>query len=226
MVENEVVRVVFQATKSRGEVSGLLLRPENAKSLFVFAHGAGAGMQNRFMDAMSLNLARDGIASFRYHFPYMEGGSKRPDPKPILLATVRAAVREASHRASGLQIIAGGKSMGGRMTSMAASEEPLEGVKGLVFLGFPLHPAGKPSTERAEHLSGVGVPMLFLQGTRDALADLGLLKPICTGLGSLATLHVVDGADHSFHMPKKSGRDDQAVLAELARVIREFAEQL
>jgi predicted alpha/beta-hydrolase family hydrolase len=221
-MENKVTRVSFQATKSRGNVSGLLLRPEGARLLFVFAHGAGAGMHNRFMDAMSLNLAREGIATLRYHFPYMEEGSKRPDPKPILLATVRSAICEGARHASGVPIIAGGKSMGGRMTSMAASEEPLEGVKGLVFLGFPLHPAGKPSVERAEHLSAVSVPMLFLQGTRDSLADLSLLKPICGKLGTRATLHVVDGADHSFRVPKKSGRGDAEVLSELAGVIRDW----
>lgn len=206
----------FHATKSSGTVSGLLLLPDDAEWLYVFAHGAGAGMRHPFMERMSAALAAHKIGTFRYQFPYLERGTKLPDPKPILLATVRSAVAAASEKASRLPLIAGGKSMGGRMTSMAAAHEPLQEVKGIAFVGFPLHPPGKPEIERAVHLSNVSVPMLFLQGTRDALADLELLKPACKKLGKKATLHVVEGADHSFHMLKSSGRTDAGVMEELA----------
>jgi predicted alpha/beta-hydrolase family hydrolase len=208
--------LAFQATKSTGTVSALLLKPKDATCLLAFAHGAGAGMRHHFMEDMSHELASLGIATLRYQFPYTEKGSRRPDPKPILLATVRSAAAFAVEVSDGLPLLAGGKSMGGRMTSLAASEEQLPGVRGIVFFGFPLHSAGEPSTERAAHLSNVKLPMLFLQGTRDALADLSLLKPICRKLGKRATLHVIDDADHSFHVPKKSGRSDGDVLTELA----------
>ncbi len=205
----------FQATESSGEVSALLLEPAEARCFLVFGHGAGAGMRHRFMEAAAERLADQGVATFRYQFPYMEKGSRRPDSRPVLLKTLRSAVAAAGDIAGGVPLFAGGKSMGGRMTSMAAAREPLEGVRGIVFYGFPLHPVGKPGVERADHLRDVTVPMLFLQGPRDKLAPLDLLAPVCEGLGERATLHVVEGADHSFHVLKRSGRTDEEVLDEL-----------
>ena len=180
-------------------------------------------MHHRFMEDMSQHLASFNIATLRYQFPYTERGSKRPDQKPLLLATVRAAVEFAGKISNGLPLLSGGKSMGGRMTSLAAAKEPFTDVHGIVFFGFPLHPAGEPSIERAEHLFDVKVPMLFLQGTRDTLADLTLLNPICKKLGKRATLHIVNDADHSFHVPKRSGKTDQQVLAELALKVAEWS---
>ena len=209
----------FTASRSSGDVSALFVRPKDARACLAFAHGAGAGMRHAFMQAAAGRLADRGIATFRFQFPYTEKGGRRPDPQPILLATVRSAVAAAGEAARGLPLFAGGKSMGGRMTSLAASKEPLPGVRGLVFFGFPLHPAGRPSAERGEHLTQVALPMLFLQGTRDALADLDLLRPVCERLGARATLHVVDDADHSFHVPKRSGRTDEDVLEELAGAV-------
>ncbi len=214
-----VQEIRFEATRSSGEVSALLLRPAGARSLLAFAHGAGAGMRHAFMESMAEHLAQNAIATFRYQFPYMEAGRRGPNPTPILKKTVRSAVAAAAEAADGLPLYVGGKSMGGRMTSLAASEEPLPGVQGLVFFGFPLHAVGKPSSERGEHLRAVSVPMLFLQGTRDRLADLELLVPILEDLGKRATLHVVDDGDHSFHVPKRSGRTDDEVQAELASVV-------
>jgi uncharacterized protein len=196
-------------------VSALLLRPERAHACYVFAHGAGAGMTHASMAAIATGLGERGIATLRFQFPYMEKGSKRPDPPVIAHAAVRAAVAEAARRCAGLPLIAGGKSFGGRMTSQAQALVPLPGVRGLAFLGFPLHPAGKPSSDRARHLSDVRIPLLFLQGTRDALADLKLLEPVVRNLGSLATLHLVKAADHSFHVPARSGRNDGEVMAEV-----------
>lgn len=209
----------FVASKSAGEVGALLMLPADASRLLVLAHGAGAGMRHAFMESIAARLASRGVATLRYQFPYMERKIGRPDPRPLLFATVRAAVAAAAQAVPGVPLLAGGKSMGGRMTSMAAAEEPLEGVKGIAFFGFPLHPAGKPSTERGGHLTGVTVPMLFLQGTRDALADLDLLRPITDALGGRATMHVIDGADHSFHVLKRSGRTDADVLDELAATV-------
>ncbi len=200
-------------------VSGLVCAPADANSLLVFGHGAGAGMRHAFMERMANRLAARRVATFRYQFPYTERGRSRPDPREVLVSTVRAAVREAGRAMPGLPLLAGGKSMGGRMTSLAASEETLGVARGLAFFGFPLHPAGAPSTERAEHLSRVDLPMLFLQGTRDALADLDLLRPICEKLRERAALHVVDGADHGFHVVKRSGRSDDDVLDELADAV-------
>lgn len=197
-------------------MSALSLRPDDAWAALVLAHGAGAGMSHPFMDAIAERLAVRGIATFRYQFPYMEAGSRRPNPAPVLMKTVRNAVAAASALFGDLPLLAGGKSMGGRMTANAFAAEPLVGVRGLVFFGFPLHPAGRPSTERAAHLAAVGVPMLFLQGTRDALAGLDLLTPICADLGTLATLRVIEAADHGFHVLKRSGRTDPDVLDELA----------
>jgi predicted alpha/beta-hydrolase family hydrolase len=198
-----------------GSVSALLLRSERPRACFVFAHGAGAGMTHRFMQAFAEGLVARDIASLRYQFPYMEKASKRPDPPAIAQATVRAAVAEAARVFPGLPLIAGGKSFGGRMTSQAQAAASLEAVQGLAFLGFPLHPAGKPSSERAEHLGGVHIPMLFLQGTRDSLADAKLIAGVIDRLGSSATLHLVQGADHSFHVLARSGRNDGEVMREI-----------
>jgi predicted alpha/beta-hydrolase family hydrolase len=209
----------FPASQSSGDVSALVALPDDATSLVVFAHGAGADMNHRSMAAIADALAERRIATFRYQFPYTQKGNRAPSPQPVLLATVRSAVAAARERAGGLTLFAGGKSMGGRMTSLAASQEALPGVAGLVFFGFPLHPSGKPSTQRGDHLAKVEPPMLFLQGTRDKLADLELLRPVCKSLGSRATLHVVDGADHSFHMLKRSGWSDEEVLTELAQQV-------
>jgi len=196
-------------------VSALLLRPDHARACFVFAHGAGAGMTHAFMEEAATGLAARGLATLRYQFPYMEKASKRPDPPAVAHATVRAAVAEALKVCSGLPLIAGGKSFGARMTSQAQAKMPLAGVRGLGFFGFPLHPAGKPSQERADHLADVHVPMLFLQGTRDKLAELNLLEPVVDRLGESAMLHLVEGADHSFHVPARSGRNDREVMAEI-----------
>jgi predicted alpha/beta-hydrolase family hydrolase len=206
----------FVASESAGEVSALLVQPAEPSALLVFGHGAGAGMRHAFMHAMATRLAAHGVATFRYQFPYAERRQSRPDPQPVLLATVRAAVRTAMEAAPSLPVFAGGKSMGGRMTSLAAAAEPLPGVRGLVFFGFPLHPAGRPSIERAAHLTDVTVPLLFLQGTRDALAGLDLLAPVTDRLAGRATLHIIEGADHGFHVQKRSGRTDADVFDELA----------
>jgi predicted alpha/beta-hydrolase family hydrolase len=193
----------------------LLVAPANPRALYVLAHGAGAGMAHPFMGAVAEGLKARDIATYRYDFDYMARGSKRPDPPKVAHAAVRAAVAEAARRLPGVPLYAGGKSFGGRMTSQAQALEPLQGVEGLVFLGFPLHPAGKPSSERATHLADVKVPMLFLQGSRDDLASLELLRPVVETLGKRATLAVFEHADHSFHVPARSGRKDVEVLAEV-----------
>jgi predicted alpha/beta-hydrolase family hydrolase len=203
------------AVGKTGSVSALLDRPAKARACFVFAHGAGAGMTHPFMETVASGLGERGITTLRYQFPYMEKGSKRPDPPPIAQAAVRAAAAEAAKHCPGLPLIAGGKSFGGRMTSQAQATAPLDGVHGLAFFGFPLHPAGKPSSDRAKHLADVKIPMLFLQGTRDSLAELKLLEPAVKSLGRLATLHRVEGADHSFHVPARSGRNDREVMSEI-----------
>ena len=210
-------------TARAGQVSALLLRPDEAHACFVFAHGAGAGMTHSFMEAFAEGLRERGIASLRYQFPYMEKGSKRPDPPAIAQSAVRAAVAEAGRLCPGLPLIAGGKSFGGRMTSQAQALAPLQGVHGLAFLGFPLHPAGKPSSDRATHLADVRIPMLFLQGTRDSLAEVALIEPVVKRLGPSATLHLVDGADHSFHVLARSGRNDRDVLREILDVFANWA---
>jgi predicted alpha/beta-hydrolase family hydrolase len=219
-IQAEPIR--FLATPAKGEVSALLLRPRQARWLLIFGHGAGAGMRHPFMAEMSARLAAAGVATLRYQFPYMEARSRRPDARAILRATVRAAVEAGHHAAPDLPLLAGGKSMGGRMTSLAAAREPLPGVRGLVFFGFPLHAAGRPGAERGVHLAALDLPMLFLQGTRDRLADLDLLRPLLEANAN-ATLHVVPGADHSFHVLKRSGRTHEEVLAELARAVDEWA---
>jgi hypothetical protein len=200
-------------TGKAGPVSALLLCPNKPHACFVFAHGAGAGMTHSFLEAFANGLCARDIASLRYQFPYMEKGGRRPDPPAIAQAAVRAAVAEAARRCPGLALIAGGKSFGGRMTSQAQAAAPLPDVRGLAFVGFPLHPAGKPSIERAEHLAGVRCPMLFLQGSRDELADLALLDTVIAGLGDRATLALFDDADHSFHVRAGSGRNDAQVRA-------------
>lgn len=196
-------------------VSGLLQAPPDARACFVLAHGAGAGMTHPFMAAVASGLAARGTATLRYQFPYMEQRSKRPDPPRVAQATVRTAVAAAAQSLPGLPLVAGGKSFGGRMTSQAQATSPLAGVRGLAFLGFPLHPAGRPSRERAKHLFDVQIPMLFLQGTRDALASLGELEPVCAALGNRATLKLFAEADHSFHVPRRSGRTDAQVFDEV-----------
>jgi uncharacterized protein len=209
-----------------GDVSGLLLRPNDARLLYVLAHGAGAGMRHPFLEAISQRLAEQGIATLRYQFRYMEQRSRRPDPPAVAAATVRTAVAEAARLAPGLPLVAGGKSFGGRMTSTAQAEEPLPGVRGLVFLGFPLHPPGRPDDKRAEHLARVTIPMLFLQGTRDEFADLELLRPVVKRLGDRATLHLVEGGDHSFKVPKKSGRSEGEVMGDIVTAIADWSLQL
>lgn len=208
-----------------GSVSSLLQRPADAHSLFVLAHGAGADMHHGTMGAIADALAHHGVATFRYQFPYSEQGRRAPNRRAQLIETVRAAVDEASDHAGELPLLAGGKSMGGRMTSLAQAEKELPGVRGLVFFGFPLHAAGRPSRERGAHLDHVALPMLFLQGARDRLASLELLRPLCRELGRRASLHVVEDADHSFHVLKRTARSDEEVLDELAREVALFAGQ-
>jgi predicted alpha/beta-hydrolase family hydrolase len=224
MTDDSPQRLTIEVGKS-ASVSALLTRPQRARACFVFAHGAGAGMSHPFMAAVAAGLAERNIATLRYQFPYMEKGSKRPDPPAVAHAAVRAAVAEAA-RASGLPLIAGGKSFGGRMTSQAQAKAPLAGVIGLAFFGFPLHPAGKPSSDRADHLADVRVPMLFLQGTHDKLAELSLLKPVVARLGPRATLHLVEAADHSFHVPARSGRNDREIMGGVLDVFAAWIDEI
>jgi hypothetical protein len=217
-------RLTFAIDETR-RVSALFQVPPAATACFVLAHGAGAGMEHPSMTAVATELAARRIATLRFQFPYMEQRTRRPDPPPVCHATVRAAVAEAARLAPRLALIAGGRSFGGRMTSQAQAIEPLAGVKGLAFLGFPLHPAGKPSAERAEHLREVKIPMLFLQGTRDELAKLELLQPLIDQLGARATLKLLEDADHSFHAPARSGRRDADVRAEMLDVLATWIEQ-
>jgi predicted alpha/beta-hydrolase family hydrolase len=202
-------------TGNAGAVSALLIHPAGARACFVFAHGAGAGMTHPFMETFATGLGERGIATLRYQFPYMEKGSRRPDAPAVAHAAVRAAVAEAGSACPGLPLIAGGKSFGGRMTSQAQALTPLQGVTGLAFAGFPLHPAGKPSSDRARHLAEVKVPMLFMQGTRDNLAELALIEGVVASLGPSASLHLVREADHSFHVLARSGRNDREVMKEI-----------
>lgn len=203
-------------------VSGLFISPENARACFVFAHGAGAGMEHSSMSVVANELSELGIATLRYQFPYMEKRSKRPDPPALCHATVRAAVAEAARLAPNLPLIAGGRSFGGRMTSQAQAAAPLPNVRGLVFLAFPLHPAGRPAVDRAKHLFDVTIPMLFLQGTRDELATLELLAPIVKDLGDRATLKLAEHADHSFHVPARTGKKDVEVRRELLEFMTQW----
>jgi predicted alpha/beta-hydrolase family hydrolase len=205
----------FFVSEKAGAVSGLLINPIGARALLVMAHGAGAGMRHRFMEEVAAKFAKRGVATLRYQFPYMEKRVKRPDTEAVLTDTVRSAVATAKKHAGDLPILAGGKSMGGRMTSLAAARAPLDGVRGLIYFGFPLHAAGKPGAERGQHLTDIRIPMLFLQGSRDALADLSLLKPLCKKLGKNTQLFIVQGGDHSFHVLKSTGRSDEEVLEEV-----------
>lgn len=206
-------------------VSGWFCLPEHPRACLVLAHGAGAGMDHPFMAAMAEGLARRAVATLRFQFPFIERGSKRPDAPPVARAAVRAAVAEARRRLPDVPLFAGGKSFGGRMSSQAQAEAPLEGVRGLVFLGFPLHPAGKPSQERAAHLREVGCPMLFLQGTRDDLADLTLLQEVLTPLADRVTLKVIDDADHAFHVRARSGQTDAEVREAMIETMATWFDQ-
>jgi hypothetical protein len=216
----------FDAGVGVGPVSALLQRPKHAELLYVLGHGAGAGMRHPFLQSIANALGVVGVATFRYQFPYMEEGRRSPDPPRVAEATVRSAVLAAARTAPDLPLIAGGKSFGGRMTSQAAAKDGLPGVRGLVFLGFPLHPPNRPGETRAAHLSDVQLPMLFLQGTRDDLADAGLIRGVCERLGARATLHVVHDADHSFKVPKRAGRSGEDVLQELAGTLAAWARAL
>jgi len=207
-------------------VSGLLTAPNAPRACYVFAHGAGAGMNHAFMTAVARELAELGIATLRFQFPYMERGSKRTDPPPLCHATIRVAVDAAAQRLPNVPLFAGGRSFGGRMTSQAQAATALPGVRGLVFLGFPLHPAGRPDTTRAAHLANVGLPMLFVQGTRDELATLSLLEPLVERLQPRATLHLLNAADHSFHVLARTGRKDPEVRAEALSVMSEWIRKL
>lgn len=218
----EPVRIAVDPSTS---VSGLWQSATAAKACFVLAHGAGAGMRHAFLESVASQLAALGIESLRYQFPYMERGSKRPDPPKICHATVRAAVAAAAQRTRA-PLIAGGRSFGGRMTSQAQAASPLPAVRGLVFLAFPLHPAKRPADERAQHLFEVKVPMLFLQGTRDELAEMPLLEPLAVKLGERATLRLFEAADHSFHVPARSGRNDAQVLSEICTTLAGWIERL
>src|SRR5271163_501422 len=214
------VTIEVDATR---DVSGLLLVPERPFACYVLAHGAGTGMTHKFMTAVAEGLNERGMATLRYQFPYMEAGSKRPDRPPLAHAAVRAAVASAARLTPGLPLFAGGKSFGARMTSQAQAAAPLPNVIGLAFLGFPLHPAGKPSADRAAHLSDVRVPMLFLQGTRDALAELQFLSPVLEKLSAIATSHLIEHADHSFDVPVRSGTTDSQVLNEVLDTLTDWA---
>jgi hypothetical protein len=207
-------------------VSGLLQLPPGAKACFVLAHGAGAGMRHSFLEALAGELGARDVATLRYQFPYMERGSRRPDPPKLCDATVRAAVFEAARLAPGTALIAGGKSFGGRMTSQAQAASPLPALQGIAFVGFPLHPPKQPSDKRFHHLLKVTIPMLFLQGTRDLFADLELFSPLIAKLGERATLKVFQGADHSFHVPARSGRKDAEVVADLAQALSDWIDTL
>jgi uncharacterized protein len=214
------------AVPGAGEVSALLVRPPATRWILALAHGAGAGISHPFMHGLAAELARVGLATLRFQFPYMETGKGRPDSPTVATATVAAAAQAAAEAAPDLPLLAGGKSFGGRMTSTAAAELGLDGVRGIVFFGFPLHAPKQPATKRGEHLSRVKQPMLFLQGTRDDLADLTLLRPICEQLDTRAKLHVIEGADHSFRVLKKSGKTNAEVLRELAETTARWAERI
>jgi len=211
----------FLATPEKGEVSALLIRPQRSTHLLVFGHGASTSMRHATMQKIAEALAEQRVATFRYNFPYSEKGSGR-DSTATCVTTIRSAVAAAQKAAPDLLILAGGHSFGGRMTSTAQSEKPIEGVKGLVFSSFPLHMPGRPDTKRAEHLANVQIPMLFLSGTRDALAELDLLKPVVKKLGKRATLHLLDTADHSYKILKKTRKSDEDVFVEMARTVKEW----
>lgn len=221
---NTLIR--FSVSEKSGDVSGIVDMPESAEYFFLFAHGAGAGMNHFFMEQMAGCLTEEHIATMRFNFPYTEKNGKHPDPAPVLMQTIRSAYDAAKSFAGNLPILAGGKSMGGRMTSLAASKNLLNDISGIVFIGFPLHAPDQPSDARAEHLYQVQQPMLFLQGTKDKLADLTLLQPVINKLGTSASLCIVEGADHSFHLPKSSGKTDDEVMKELARKVKTWADEI
>lgn len=221
MADTKAEEMKFLATPNKGEVSAMLLRPAGASHLLVLGHGASTNMRHRILQTIAERMSDAGIATFRYNFPYMERGRGR-DSTQVCTATVRSAVVAAHKAAPDLPMLAGGHSFGGRMTSTAASESPLEGVRGLVFFSFPLHQPGKPDTKRADHLSGVTVPMLFLSGTRDQLAAPELLASVCEKLGDRATLHPLDTADHGFRTLKRSRMSGEDVFVEMARIVREW----
>ena len=223
MIETRELKLDIEAADT---VSALLRLPANARACYVLAHGAGADMRHAFIEKAAVGLGERGIATFRFNFPYMEKKQGRPDQPAVAHAAIRAAVAEAARLCPGLKLVAGGKSFGGRMTSQAQSKAPLPDVKGLAFVGFPLHAAKKPSSERAEHLASIAIPMLFLQGTRDGLADLGYLKPVVEKLGPKATLHEVEGGDHSFAILKKSGRTNEEALTEVLDTLAAWTDQL
>ena len=222
----ETIESKFIATPEKGEVSSLLMRPDNAKWVLVLGHGAGTNMRHSTLQTIAERLSDIGIATFRYQFPYMERGGGGRESEAVALQTVRSAVAAAHEAASDLSILVGGHSYSGRMSSMSAAKSPIEHVLGLVFFAFPLHPSGREGTERAEHLSDVPVPMLFLSGTRDKLANLALLEPVCEKLGDKATLHLLDTADHGFKTLKRSRKSDENVFVEMARVLHKWAENL
>jgi uncharacterized protein len=221
-MSNDVTELKFRATPEKGEVSALLVRPGDATHLLVLGHGASTNMRHATLQTIAERLAEMGIATFRYNFPYSENGKGR-DSQGVCTATVRSAVAAANEAAPDLPLLAGGHSFGGRMTSTAASESPIEGVRGLVFFSFPLHQPGKPDLKRADHLGAVTLPMLFLSGTRDELASLDLLRPVCEGLGERATLHTLYTADHGYKVLKRTRSSDEDVFVEMARVVREWA---
>jgi predicted alpha/beta-hydrolase family hydrolase len=222
---HKVTELKFLATPEKGEVSALLMRPGDAGHLLVLGHGASTNMRHATLQTIAERLADARLATFRYNFPYMEHGRGR-DSQGVCTTTVRSAVAAAHAAAPDLPLLASGHSFGGRMTSTAASESPLDGVHGLVFFAFPLHPPGKAESKRAEHLSAVRIPMLFLSGTRDELANLDLLQPVCKKLGKRATLHLLDTADHGFRILKRSRTSKEDVFVEMARIIREWASRL
>jgi predicted alpha/beta-hydrolase family hydrolase len=207
-------------------LSAIVMNPPKARACFVFAHGAGAGMSHSFMEQVAANLYAAGVATFRFQFPYMEAGKRRPDSPATAGSAVRAAVAEARRHNRNIPIFAGGKSFGGRMTSQAQAEASMRGVKGIAIIGFPLHPSGKPSIARADHLATIKSPLLFIQGTRDKLADPRLLQAVLRGLGPTATVHLIDQADHAFHIPKRTGRDDSEILAEVCRTLTRWIARL
>lgn len=221
MVDSKPLRITLSG--SGAEVSGLLRLPPDARLLYVLAHGAGAGMRHPFLERTAAALAERGVATLRYQFPYMERKQRRPDPPAVAAAAVRAAVVAARAAAPDVPLIAGGKSFGGRMTSTAQAEQPLPDVRGLAFLGFPLHPPGRPAVSRADHLDAVAIPMLFLQGERDEFAELLLLRQVLRRLGERAALHLVKGGDHSFSVPKSAGRTADEVLGEVCDALAAWA---
>ncbi len=222
----EARHIIFEATESSGNVSGILLQPDKAQWMYVLAHGAGAGMSHSFLEAIAEGLFKRGVATFRFQFPYMEQARRAPNQRPVMTETVRSAVRTAAELAPELRIVAGGKSMGGRMTSLAHAESPIDGVEGLAFLGFPLHAAGRDSAERGRHLHNIAVPMLFVQGTRDRLANLQLLQALCDSLETKSTIHLLESGDHSFRPLKSSGRSYEELMAEAQTTVVDWVATL